>query len=79
MLTKENIEAVSNLIQACRNIGATYKEDHILFADGTGVTLSDLGWAWEIHRQQIHKDRKVKQLTIRILEIHLKILRKNLA
>ena len=33
-LTKEQIESVSTLIQACKGVGATYHEDKIVFADG---------------------------------------------
>ena len=68
------IEAFSDLIRACGLIGATYKEDHILFPDGTGVTLEDKDEFWLVHRCcLIQKTSRPKATMITLLELILKI------
>ena len=67
-LETTQIEAVSNLIKACKAIGATYHEDKIVLADGNVIPLRKLEFQYFTH------SGTPAELKIRLLEIHIKIL-----
>lgn len=75
MTDKENTEALSNLIHACRLVGAKYVPDGLVFADCTKVDLIYKGDHWVVHHIfELLKTETVKQLMINLLTIHLKII-----
>jgi hypothetical protein len=67
-LTKEQLEAVSMRIQACKSVGATYHESRIVFADGEIYPTKYISFT----------GLKPRQLKIHLLEKHLKILQKQI-
>lgn len=88
MKTKESIDAVSTLIRACQAIGATYAPDKIMLADGRELILTDTDECWGftyvkprkcLYHRNIGKEACVKAIKILLLQIHLKILEKELA
>jgi hypothetical protein len=81
-MNRERIEAVSRLIQACNNVGAVYKEDRIVMADGTEIPFSEVNFTW---RFEVGKERvfaplgiRVKALQVALLEMHLKIIKEKI-
>ena len=60
-LTKDQLEAVSVLIKACKLVGATYHEDCVVFADGNTNKLPDY-------------PHTLLETQIYLLKAHLKIL-----
>lgn len=60
-LTKDQLEAVSVLIKACKLIGATYREDCVVFADNNAVEVPAF-------------PRTLLETQVHLLKAHLKIL-----
>lgn len=67
-MNKSQIEATSNLIKACKGIGATYHEDRIVLADGNEIPLRKLEIQYFTHHGT------PAEVKIRLLETHIQIL-----
>lgn len=81
-MTRERIEAISRLIQACNNVGATYKADKIVMADNMEIPFSEVNfnWRFEVGNQRVFAPLgiRVKALQIALLEMHLKIIKEKI-
>jgi hypothetical protein len=70
-LTKTHLDTVSDLIKACKGVGATYHEDRIVFADGNTLHLHKLEMSYLLEYGNS------KTTKIRLLEFHIQILKQN--
>ena len=81
-LTKEQIEAVSTLIKACKAINATYREDKIVLCDGNEIRLETWEGLWtcafEGGSYLIPKWAKSLRIQLALLKIHARIIKKQL-
>lgn len=83
--TKEELEEISHLIQACNLLGATFQTDLIVLADKTELVLEDAGYTWKLwqdkvrNRDVLHipKGLRPQKVQIAVLELHIKILKQN--
>jgi hypothetical protein len=77
--TITNIETTSNLIKACRAIGATYHEDKIVFADKRTAPLTRSQYYYQLtigpgRSLLLPATGRVIDLQVLLLESHIKIL-----
>jgi hypothetical protein len=81
--TKEQLDAVSNLLQACRLCGASYTENQITFPDGGVITVLDSATAWIfikakprafMYSKTCGKSASPQGIQIKLLQLHLKTL-----
>ena len=84
--TKEHLEAVSNLLQACRLCGASFKTgmtSAITMSDGTVIRIEDEHeelwtiWSFGFGERFLRKCGSVWEIQIGLLSFHLEILRKS--
>lgn len=85
MKSREEIEQLSNLIQACNRCGATFctgLETYIEMPDKTKIPVL-IGDHWNLvvcistwhHIKQIDKNQTIAEIQISILEFYVKILK----
>ena len=82
-MKRTEIESTSSLINACRLCGATYSPKSITLADGLVVELRSGHCSWTLTYDDfsvaLRKGLTKARLQFEILDLHTKILRKNLA
>jgi hypothetical protein len=78
----EHIESKSRLLQACREVGAEFKGDHIRLADGEKVNVIETNHTWRFSHDPHVYLRPLSASTYRLkallLTIHLNILKKKI-
>lgn len=81
-MSRQKIEAISNLIEACVSLGASYSPEKITLADKTEIPLKEVIFNWRFKKGPLEylvpQSISVHRLKVVLLEMQLKIIKENI-